>query len=167
MSFLSPEKQKTTTTKKNNNRLLVSTILGQDHPSILARGDLGIQHPVLNLRIKPWLLTLVGSTSKTTSAEPPPQLLCGWCRRSCCRNGGQCGSWVALRSSRWSLGAPRGLGHSGGEAILFPGVSADPGQVARDPRVDTRLVLHGTVTAPAHNPSQNHAVLGGADQGPP
>lgn len=56
----SPEKDK----------LLVHTILGQDHLSILARGDLGGQHPGLYLRIKLLLLIPVDSTSKTISAEP-------------------------------------------------------------------------------------------------
>lgn len=46
-----------------------NTILAQDHPSILARGDLGVQHPDVYLRVKLLSLTLMGSTSKTTSAE--------------------------------------------------------------------------------------------------
>lgn len=90
MSCLSPEGF-----NPEKDKLLVSTILDQDHPSILARGDLGIQHPVLNLRIKPLLLTLVGSTSKTISAEPiflSLFLICGWCRWSYCKNDGQRGS---------------------------------------------------------------------------
>lgn len=56
----SPEKDK----------LLVHTILGQDHFSILARRDLGGQHPGLYLRIKLLSLIPVNSTSKTISAEP-------------------------------------------------------------------------------------------------
>lgn len=49
---------------------LVHTILGQDHPSILVRGDLGAQHPGLYLRGKLLMLVPVGNTSQGISAEP-------------------------------------------------------------------------------------------------
>lgn len=90
MSFLSPEGF-----NPEKDKLLVSTILDQDHPSILARGDLGGQHPGLYLKVKLSLLTLVGSTSKTISAEPVFLSLFpiySWCRRTHCNNDGQCGS---------------------------------------------------------------------------
>lgn len=106
MSFLSPEK----------NKLLVSTILDQDHPSILARGDLGIQHPVLNLRIKPLLLTLVGSTSKTISAEPlflSPFLYVAGADGATAKMTVSVGVGDAPLLP-WLPGAPRGLGHSEG-----------------------------------------------------
>lgn len=70
----SPEKDK----------LLVHTVLGQDHPSILPRGDLGGQHPGLYLRVKLLSLIPVDSTSKTISTEPIflslflIYSLCGW-----------------------------------------------------------------------------------------
>lgn len=51
-------------------KLLVHTILGEDHPSILARGDLGAQHPGLYLRGKLLMLVPVGNTSKGISVEP-------------------------------------------------------------------------------------------------
>lgn len=65
MPVLSPEGF-----SSQKDKLLVHTILGQDDPSILARGDLGAQHPGLYLRGKLLMLIPVGNTSKGISAEP-------------------------------------------------------------------------------------------------